>query len=211
LAPYRIAPPPAGFGFYCHPDWLLIGRDDSLIAKYALTTAGFGHTTEKVIRGSNDGLPIEAFTHRWQTQRTETYTDSEGRTRTRTVTENHSEIVTAIMMPFSFPLLSVGGGGGGEKVRFESEQFNDRFTVRTADPKFASDVIHPRTMEFLMAVQPPGFRIEGGVMRFAVDRHDTRLIGVCADFAHEFFGCVPPFVWRDRQITPPAFRRMPSD
>jgi hypothetical protein len=68
LAPYRIAPPPAGFGFYRHPDWLLIGRDDSLIAKYALTTAGFGHTTEKVIRGSNDGLPIEAFTHRWLTQ-----------------------------------------------------------------------------------------------------------------------------------------------
>jgi hypothetical protein len=127
------------------------------------------------------------------------------------VTENHSEIVTAIMTPFSFPLLSVSGGGGGEKVRFKSEQFNDRFTVRTADPKFASDVIHPRTMEFLMAVQPPGFRIEGGVMRFAVDRHDTQLIGVCADFAHEFFGCVPPFVWRDRQITPPAFRRMPSD
>ena len=73
-------------------------------------------------------------------------------------------------MPFSFPLLSVGGGGGGKKVRFESEEFNDRFTVRTDNPKFASDVIHPRTMEFLMAVQPPGFRIEGNLMRFSVER-----------------------------------------
>jgi len=74
-------PLPAGFGFYGHPDWQLIGRDDALIAKYDLTTAGFGHTTEKVIRGNNDGLPIEAFVHRWKTQRTETYTDSDGHTR----------------------------------------------------------------------------------------------------------------------------------
>jgi hypothetical protein len=96
-------------------------------------------------------LPIEAFIHRWKTQRTETYADSNGRTQTRTVTDNHSEALTAITMPFSFPLISVGGGWGGKKVRFESEEFNDRVTVRTEDAKFASDVIHPRTMEFLMA------------------------------------------------------------
>ena len=209
LAPYRTPAPSAGFGFYGHPDWQLIGRDDTLIAKYGLTRAGFGHTTEKVIRGSNDGLPIEAFIHSWKTQRTETYTDSEGRNQTRTVTENHSEILTAIMMPFSFPLISVDGGGGGKKVRFESEEFNDRFTVRTDDPKFASDVIHPRTMEFLMAVQPPGFRIEGNVMRFSLDKHDTQLIGFCADFAHELLSRVPSFVWKNLQVTPAAFRRMP--
>ena len=209
LRPYRATPLPAGFGFYGHPDWQLIGRDDALIAKYHLTTDGFGHTTEKVIRGDNDGLPIEACVHRWKTERTETYTDSDGRTQTRTVTEDHSEILAAIAMPFSFPLISVGGGWGGKKVRFESEEFNDRFTVRADNPKFASDVIHPRTMEFLMAVEPPGFRIDGNVMRFQVDKHDTQLIGCCADFAHEFFGRVPSFVWKDLQITPPAFRRMP--
>jgi len=208
LASYRVTPPAAGFGFYGHPDWQLIARDDTLIAKYGLTTAGFGHSTGKVIRGSNDGLPIEAFIHRWKTQRTETYTDSDGRTQTRTVTENHSEIVTAIMMPFSCPMLSVGGGWGGKRVRFESEEFNDRFTVRTDNPKFASDVLHPRTLEFLMAAQPPGFRIEGNGMRFSVDKHDTQLIGCCADFAHEFFGRVPSFVWKDLKITPPTFRRI---
>ena len=210
LKPYQTMPLPAGFGFYGHPDWQLIGRDDALIAKYDLTTSGFGHTTEKVIRGYNDGLPIEAFVHRWKTQRTETYTDSDGHTQTRTVTEDHSEILTAITMPFSFPLISVGGGWGGKKIRFASEEFNDRFTVRTNDPKFASDVIHPRTMEFLTAVEPPGFRVEGDVMRFQVDKHDTQLIGFCADFAHEFFSRVPSFVWKDLQITPPAFRRMPA-
>jgi hypothetical protein len=33
-------------------------------------------------------------------------------------------------------------------------------------------------------------------MRFSVDKHDTQLIGLCADFAHEFFGRVPSFVWK---------------
>ena len=46
------------------------------------------------------------------------------------------------------------------------------------------------------------------MMRFLVDKHDTRLIGFRADFAHEFFSRVPAFAWKDRQITPPAFRRM---
>lgn len=210
LAPYRVIPQQPGFGFYGHPDWQLIGRDDSLITKYELTRAGFGHATEKVIRGANDGLPIEAFIHRWKTERTETYTDSEGHSETRTVTEDHSEIVTAVGMPFTFPLLSVGGGWGGRKIRFESEEFNERFTVRADDAKFASDVIHPRTMEFLMARQPPGFRIQADVMRFSVDKHDTELIGFCADFAHEFFAGVPSFVWKNLQIIPPEFRRMPS-
>jgi hypothetical protein len=205
LAPYTTTPSPPGFGFYDHPDWRLIDRDDALIAKYGLTKAGFGHSTEKVIRGANDGLPIEAFIHRWKTQRTETYTDSNSRTQTRTVTDNRSEALTAITMPFSFPLISVGGGWGGKKVRFESEEFNDRVTVRIEDAKFVSDVIHPRTMEFLMAVQPPGFRIEGDVMRFSVDKHDTQLIGLCADFAHEFFGRVPSFVWKNLQSRRPPF------
>jgi hypothetical protein len=59
-----------------------------------------------------------------------------------------------------------------------------------------------------MAAQPRGFRIEGSVMRFSVDKHDTQLIGFCADFAHEFLSRVPSFVWKNLQITPPAFRRM---
>jgi hypothetical protein len=59
----------------------------------------------------------------------------------------------------------------------------------------------------LTAADPPPFRIESDVMRFDVNKHDTKVIGFCADFAHEFLGRVPSFVWKDLQITPPAFRR----
>jgi hypothetical protein len=67
-------------------------------------------------------------------------------------------ILVAIMMPFSFPLMSVGCGWDVKRVRFESEEFNDRYTVRTDDPKFASDVIHPRTMEHASGVSPDALR-----------------------------------------------------
>ncbi len=207
LAGYATAPRPPGLGFYGRPDWVLVGRDDSLIATYGLTTAGFGHETDKVVRGHNDGLPIDAFIHRWKTTRTETYTDSEGRAQTRTVTESHSENICIVTMPFAFPLLSVGGGWGGERVRFESEEFNDRFKVRTANPKFAYDVIHPRTMEYLVAANPPQFRIEDHQMRFSVSTHDQLMVGYCADFAHEFFGRVPSFVWKNLGVAQPGFRR----
>lgn len=46
-------------------------------------------------------------------------------------------------------------------------------------------------------------------VRFSVDKHDMQLIGFCAEFAHEFLSRVPSFVWKNLQLTPPAFRRMP--
>ena len=160
-----------------------------------------------MVRGNNDGLPLEAFVHRWETTHTETSTDSEGRTTTRTVTDHHDETVLAMSMPFPLPMLSVGvGGWGGEKVRFESEEFNDAFKVRTSSAKFASDVIHPRQMEYLMAIRPPGFTIDGQWIRFFPAQHDTLLIGLCADVAHGFLARIPAFVWKDLQVAPPAFR-----
>ncbi|MET1007218.1 MAG: hypothetical protein ABWX96_16845 [Propionibacteriaceae bacterium] len=206
LAPYQIARTPPQFGFFGRPDWVLVERDDSLIQKYGLTTVGSHHRTEQVLRGPNDGLPFEAFVHRWQTTRTETSTDSEGRTHTRTVTEHHDEVVCAVWLPAELPQLSLNGGWGGQRVRFEWEQFNDAYAVRTNSPKFAHDVIHPQMMEFLMRAQPPSFGIEGRLLRFSVSSHDTLLVGRCVDFAHEFLGRVPSFVWRDLGVTPPAFR-----
>jgi hypothetical protein len=206
LAAYEVPVPAPAFGFFGRPDWTLVDRDDSLIDKYDLTRVGQRHRTERVVRGLNDGLPLEAFVHRWQTTRTETSTDSEGKTTTRTVTENHDEAVLAVWLPVSLPRLSLNGGWGGKRVKFELEEFNDRFAVRTSDPKFAYDVIHPRMMEFLMAGDPPDFVIEGPVMRFSPSEHDTIFIGRCADFAHELLARVPPFVWSDLGTERPRLR-----
>lgn len=206
LAGWAVPPTPAGFGFFGRPDWVLVDRDDSLIDTYGLTTAGFGHYTENVVRGANDGLPLDAFVHHWKTSRTVTSTDSKGNSTTRTVTDRHEENVMGVWLPCALPALSVNGGWGGKKVRFELEEFNDRFTVRTDSPKFASDVIHPRMMEYLLNHGAPDFQLEGQLLRFTPDEHDSLLIGRLADFAHEFLGRVPSFVWRDLGIEPPHFR-----
>jgi hypothetical protein len=60
------------------------------------------------------------------------------------------------------------------------------------------------TFEFKPAPES-GFRIEGSVMRFSVDKHDTELIGF-TDFAHQFVSRVSSSVWKNLQITPPLSR-----
>lgn len=206
LARFIVTAPDPRFGFFGHPDWQLLERDDSLIDLYNLTREGSHHRTELVLRSANDGLPLDAFVHRWQTTRRETHTDSRGRRRTRTVTEHHDETVTGVRLPGELPQLSLNGGWGGRRVKFELEEFNSSFAVRTDNAKFASDVIHPRMMEWLMSVDPPAFEIVGRVMRFSPKRHDSLLIGRTADFAHEFLARVPSFVWRDLRVSPPRFR-----
>lgn len=120
--------------------------------------------------------------------------------------ENHREVVAGVRVPFPFGSLSVGGRGRGAKVQLESEEFNRRFTVRADNTRFAYAVLHPLTMEFLLAVAPPGFAIAGGLMRFDVRQHDSVTVGLVADFAHEFFRRVPTFVWADLGLRPPRFR-----
>ena len=203
---YEVPAPAPRYGCYGRPDWELVERDDSLIQKYDLTTEGHHHRTERIVRSPNDGLALEAFVHRWQTTHTQTYTDSDGKSGTRRVTQDHDETVTAVQLPFPLPQLSVNAGWGGERVRFELEEFNDRFAVRTSSPKFAFDVIHPRMMEFLMGTHVPDLEIDGHWIRFLESRHDLRLIGACADFSHEFLSRVPQFVWRDLGVSPPTFR-----
>ncbi|MEZ5191462.1 MAG: DUF3137 domain-containing protein [Nocardioides sp.] len=43
-------------------------------------------------------------------------------------------------------------------IELESEDFNRAFTVTCSDRKFASDVLHPRMMEFLLAHTEASFR-----------------------------------------------------
>jgi hypothetical protein len=121
------------------------------------------------------------------------------------VTENHDETVAGVRLPFSVPLLSVNVAGLGSQVEFEGIAFNRAFTVRTSSRKFAYDVIHPRTMEYLEAVRPLPFVVQGSVMRFFPPRHDSLLLGECADLAAGLWSRVPSFVWKDLGEVPPAF------
>jgi hypothetical protein len=198
-------PASPGFGFHGHPDWGYVGSDPAVLDTYPVTTGGFGHEVTDLVRGFRDGIRLDAFTHEWKTTHVETSTDAQGNTTTRTVTDNHSEPVCGFVLPFALPGLSVNGRRLGRKVAFESTAFNKAFTVRAEDPKFASDVIHPRMMEWLLATDPIGWSVSGQVVVFEVGRHDTLVVDACEATLRGWLARVPGFVWEDLGLTPPPF------
>lgn len=56
----------------------------------------------------------------------------------------------------------LAGAFGFDDIDFESEEFSRRFHVKSTDKRFAYDVVHPRMMEFLMALEPDTLDVEQG-------------------------------------------------
>jgi hypothetical protein len=57
----------------------------------------------------------------------------------------------------------VAGAIGFDDIDFESEEFSRRFFVKSGDKRFAYDVVHPRTMEFLMMGEAPALELKDRV------------------------------------------------
>lgn len=209
LERFRQPPPEQRFRFHGRPDWQFHGDRDDMLGRVRHATGGFGHRAEDVLTGGQAGLTFVALRHRWKTQRTVTSSDGKGGTTTRTVTDHHSEDLFELTLPAAWPQLSVGEGGfwkAGEKIRLESEAFNDTFHVRTADPRFAYDVLHPRQMEYLMAVHPPHFEVAGSTLRVR-SHHDEHWIAATAGQLEGFLARVPSWVWKNLGVGVPTFTR----
>ena len=56
----------------------------------------------------------------------------------------------------------LAGVFGFDDIDFESAEFSRGFHVKSPDKRFAYDVVHPRMMEFLMAMTPVAIDIENG-------------------------------------------------
>lgn len=185
---------PRYLSFHRLPHWRYIPRDDSMLRDVPHTRGGHGHRAEDIIISDNAGLPFIRLTHHWQT--THTRTDSKG--NTQTYTQNHQEVCCQFRTTFPFRELSVNWGLFGGKVRFESAAFNDRFTVRSPIPRFASDVMHPRQLEHLLRTGPVPFSIEpdGRILVGKGDWTPDELAWF-SRFLHGFFGRVPDFTWKE--------------
>ena len=207
LGRFDAPAPPAELGLYGRPGWVYRPADDRFLAEVEATRSGYGHEAKDVVLGDVHGLRMIALTHHWKTDRTETSTDANGNTTTRTVTDNHDEAILEFALPWHFGDLSVNWPGWGNRVRFESADFDKAFKVRCAYPKFASDVFHPRQLEFLLRARPLPFSIVGGRVRFALGDNTPERIGHCADFIVAFFAGVPGFVWEDLGHTQPPISR----
>lgn len=207
LGRFQGSNPPAELSLYGHPDWVYRPQDDSWLGQVVHTGSGYGHEAKDVLLAENHGIRMIGLTHHWKTDRTVTSTDSNGHTTTRTVTDHHNEVVLEFHLPWHFGDLSVNWSGWGDRVRFESSDFDKAFKVRCAYPKFASDVFHPRQMEFMLKAQPLPFAIESGRVRFSSSVNDPAVFEHCGSFLITFFAGVPGFVWEDLGHAQPPISR----
>jgi hypothetical protein len=119
----------------------------------------------------------------------------------------HQAQVVSLKLPMSLPLLelqpqSLAGGTSVTvpNVTLESEAFDRQFWVHAADPKFASDVLHPRLMQNLLVAPPLCWRIWAddlvGWWPGEPSPDPSRILLYLA-VLHMIKDAIPEFVWHD--------------
>ncbi|GAC67590.1 hypothetical protein GS4_08_01750 [Gordonia soli NBRC 108243] len=132
----------------------------------------------------------------------------------RLFASSHYRNVFTLRLPAALPRLTVGvtlDTSTGDTVRFESADFDDRFTVHSTDPAFAHAVLTPRTIDALVELS----RTAGSVMLTKFEIADDLLVAVSTvgnrpEQITEIFDAmriiavgIPRFVWTDRGVAPP--------
>jgi hypothetical protein len=176
-------------------------RHDREFAQFAIFRRGHGRAAYNTLRGQIDicgmSCPAQAgdFTYK--------VTSGSGKNR-KTTTYNFSYLIVELPFP-GLPDLLVRPEHFGDKlsaffgfadINFESAEFSRQFFVKSADRRFAYDVITPRMMEFLMATRPPVIDIEHG--RCCLSDGSTRWtpgqFRQQIDWIHRFFDLWPRHV-----------------
>jgi hypothetical protein len=154
--------------------------------------------TNNALRGPYEGFDMIAFEYSYQTHT---------QTKNGRSTQTHSFSVVALLTQTRLPGLSVSPEGGISRmfgklfntdIQLESEEFNRAFTVTSDDRKLASAILHPRTMEGLLAYRDVDWDIRGGDF-VSVDggNLDPAEITRRCDAMLVALRGVPDFVWED--------------
>jgi len=189
--------------------WSYVDEDPSLVNRWSGAPFGQGdhRRARSVISGTEKGRPFTAFEYSYQTHTT----DSKGNRSSTT----HRFGVYAVGLPAYLPTLQVtredmfrrmaGAMGFHRDLELESEDFNRAFVVSARDPKFASDVLTPRTMEYLLTVPDVQWRIEGtSMLSWDSGRMAPEQIVVTTAVLDRVLDGVPSFVWKDHGHDPGA-------
>ncbi len=117
---------------------------------------GHGREGDNIITGHFRGRPVTLLDYE--------YTTGSGKNRT---THRHGITILGcdfttvpIQIRTEYFFDKVGEFFGGGDIDFESAEFSQQFHVKSADRKWAYDIIHTRTMEYLL--QAPDYSIEFG-------------------------------------------------
>ena len=181
--------------------WRYLERDDDLAQRYLGSPfgLGFGQQARHVLHGSYRGRDLVAFEYSYKE-----YRDSGNERRTVT----YRNTVVALGTPAARPTLELSREGFGRKLlglvgvrdlQLESEQFNKTFHIRAENDRFAYDVLHPRTMEWMLADQrcrELPFRFErADLLTWRSGSIDLPTAQRMLDFLCDVLERVPSFVW----------------
>jgi len=193
------------FMFAVSRGWDFTVADSSLAGRWAGTPFGQGEKRRvtNVIRGTSEGRTLTAFDYEFVT----TSSSNGGRDSS---TQRFAVVVLG--MPAYLPTLEVvpetvadrvaSAVGVARDIDLESEDFNRKFRVAAANPKLASDVLTPRTMDLLIARPALAFRTQGSdIVSWAPGTIDPVEVLMRASTLDAVLGGVPGFVWRDHGAT----------
>lgn len=132
---------------------------DSRFGAFACLQTGDARYAYNVLEGTYEKRSICAFDYHYETYST----DSKGKRQT-----HHHQFSAAVLdadLPLKRLLIRPEGFFdkvteffGFDDIDFESNEFSNRFHVTSPDRRFAFDVLHQATMEFLLSA--PRFTIE---------------------------------------------------
>ena len=180
----------AQYGFQYEP------RDDSVTGLSTEQPFGIGRSRQgiDVFRGMYKNMHILFFQYK--------YTTGSGK-ESKTF---HNQIV-AIGLPTARPLLDISQENAFSKrfqkdIDFENQRFNDTFRIKSPNRRFAFDVIHARTMEWMLADQRANsypWRFEGPwLMTFRSGALKLEEVFFYADFLIDVYAQVPRHVWSNQ-------------
>jgi hypothetical protein len=157
---------------------------------------------QNVMQGAFAGRPMIAFDYHYETHST----DSKGNRETT----NHN--FSAVIVECPFPLLplfirpegildKVAGFFGAEDINFESAEFSRKFFVKSPDKKWAYDVIHARTMEFMLSMPMHSLAFND---RYVIAYRDATFaapaeFATAANLANGILDRLPEYVVRQQQ------------
>ncbi|MFC3491240.1 hypothetical protein [Glycomyces rhizosphaerae] len=164
------------------------------ISRQVPFTYGSGHQALDVLRGTFRDVHLHCFQLRYQVSSGES-------------TSTHDYQVVAISLPAMRPLLDIAHENSMSRrfdkdIQFENRAFNDKFKIASPSPRFAYDVIHARTMEWMLAdarAHTIRWRFEGAwLLTFRRGKLNPHEVFYYADFLHQVLAQVPKHVWSDQ-------------
>lgn len=193
--------------FAASQGWTWTERDDSWSERFDDRPFDQGDNREarNVLQGRWRDRPMVAFDYSYETHST----DSKGHRTTST----HHYSFCALGLPVWVPRTElvpesvfgrIGTALGMKDLELESEDFNRRYRVRADNPKFAYDVLSPRTMEGLLARPALNIRLSGtDAVSWDDGRHEPAELLARLDALTAVIDGIPEFVWSDLKGSTP--------